>query len=173
MNPAFRTPQLQVLKQVDINWLLARGVSTNAMVRPVAMMTALGRRTPDGCFESDDEGERWLAFEQDGDTVFWQPRLHLLCSLERRSFALGEDIVDNPGTYAFDCNLNVFDHPLDWLRASRDGIVVMDWRRVFDRLRDVPRVAISESLLPLYRRHMLPERRPELFVLPSRGRAAA
>jgi len=168
-------PSLKFLlpSQEELDWLLAQDVSTTALVRPLAMKVATGDLRRDGYFEADDNGLRWLAFEQDRDLVLWQPRRRLLVSEDRRSFALGEDIIDNPGTYAFDCNLNIFAEPLEWLRADRDGIVIIDWSKAFDRLRDVPRVAIAEALLPTYRRNMKPGRMPELLVIPARRRSAA
>jgi hypothetical protein len=80
--------------------------------------------------------------------------------------------MDDASTYAFDCALNIFSSPLDWLRAERDGIVVIDWSRAFDRLRDAPRITIAEELLPLYRRQMKPRSMPELFVIQAERRAA-
>lgn len=173
MMAALPATDLLLPTQAEIDWLLSQDVATSAMVRPIAMMVAVGDLGEAGHFEAADGGSRWLAFEQERDLVLWQPRRKLLVSEYRRAFALGEDIVDNPGTYAFDCNLNIFADPLDWLRANRDGIVVIDWTRAFDRLRDVPRIAIAEALLPTYRRHMKPGRMPELLVIPERRRSAA
>jgi hypothetical protein len=42
----------------------------------------------------------------------------------------------------------------------------------FDRLRDCPRIAVAEHLLPLYRRHMQPASMPELLIIPEQRRAA-
>ncbi|WP_287205134.1 hypothetical protein [Mesorhizobium sp.] len=89
-----------------------------------------------------------------------------------RAFALGQAVIDEAATYSFDCALNVFDNPISWLLAKRDGIVVLDWTRASDRLRDAPRIALAESLLPLYRRHMEPARTPELFIISGKRRAA-
>ncbi len=166
-------PSLLPLSQPDLDWLLRQHVSTDAMVRPIAMMAATGSKGADGRFEYDDTGKRWIAFEQDVDTVFWQPREGSFATETGRAFGLGETVIENPGTYAFDCNLNIFAHPLDWLRAKRDGIVVLDWNRAFDRLRWVPRIAIDEVLLSTYLRAMKPGSMPALFVLPTRGRYAA
>jgi hypothetical protein len=163
---------LTSLNQFDIDWLLARGISTQALVRPTAALVATGAPGPDGQFEHDDAGECWLAFEEAEDFVFWQPSSGRLAPYAGCAFALGEEAVDNPGTDAFDCALNIFADPLDWLRASRDGIVVLDWSRAFERLRDVPRIAIAEALLPLYRRNMKPSQLPELFVIAGERRAA-
>jgi len=173
MMAALPEPRLLPPAQKELDWLLAQGVSTYAMVQPIAMMVAVGRVGADGYFEAQDSGLRWLAFEQEHELVLWQPRTRQLVSERRRAFALGEDIIYNPGTYAFDCNLNIFAEPLDWLRANRDGIVVIDWLRAFDRLRDVPRIAIAEALLPTYRQQMKPGRMPELLVIPAARRYAA
>ena len=57
-------------------------------------------------------------------------------------------------------------HLLAWaVDAASDGIVILDWSRAFDRLRDAPRIAMGESLLPLYKQHMRPCRMPEVFGL--------
>lgn len=81
-------------------------------------------------------------------------------------------MIYNPGTYSFNCALNIFVDPLDWLRAKRDGIVVLDWTRAFDRLRDAPRIALAESLVPKYERYMRPAHMPKLFVISNKRRAA-
>lgn len=138
------------------------------------MLIATGRMAPDGLFEHDENGERWFAFEEADDFVFWHPGRNRLSAYANRAFALGEAVVDNPATYSFDCNLNIFADPLEWLRANRDGIVVLPqrWPFAFDRLRDAPKIAIAEQLLPLYRRHMKPAHLPELSVIPARRFAA-
>lgn len=158
--------------QAELDWLVGQRVSTAAMVRPSAMMIAIGAIADDGLFEHDERGDRWLAFEEAEDIVFWQRRRGTIATYANRVFGLGEAAIDSPGTYAFDCALNIFANPLDWLRSGRDGIVVVNWDSAFDRLRDAPRIAIVEELLPLYRRHMKPPRMPELFVIPSRRHAA-
>ncbi|CAN7722191.1 hypothetical protein LJR007_003257 [Aminobacter sp. LjRoot7] len=114
----------------------------------------------------------WLAFEEHEDCVCWNPRHGKFATYANRVFALGQAAIDEAVTYSFDCALNVFDNPISWLRAKRDGIVVLDWTGTFDRLRDAPRIALAESLLPLYRRHMKPARTPELFIVSGKRRAA-
>ncbi|MEP9400123.1 hypothetical protein [Mesorhizobium sp. KR2-14] len=159
-------------EQAELAWLVRQGVPTTALVRPTAIMLATGSKTHDGLFEHAEHGERWIAFEQEDDFVFWHAGRNAFATYSNRAFALGEEAIDNPGTYAFERALNIFASPLDWLRAGRDGIVVLDWSWAFDRLRDAPRIAIAEGLLPLYKRHMRPARMPELFVI-SRNRQAA
>jgi hypothetical protein len=117
-------------------------------------------------------GPLWFAFIEPEDIVFWEPRTGALATWNGRAFALGESMIDNASTYSFDFALNVFASPLDWLRAERDGIVVVNWDRAFDYLRDCPRVAVDKALRPLYLRQMKPPRLPEVFIRSERKEAA-
>lgn len=162
--------------QSELNVILCAGVHIFALAKPSAMKVAVGYVARDGCFEPDPHGERWFAFEQHDtdDIVFWHRSTARFASWTGRAFALGQDIINLPETYSFDCSLNIFANPQDWLRATRDGIVVLPgkWPLAFDRFRDVPRINLAEQLLPLYRRHMKPVRLPELFVMPDKRCAA-
>ena len=162
--------------QQEIDVFLRAGVDIMMLATPLAMKIAVGRVAADGLFEPDAAGDRWAAFDEPlvDDLVFWNRSSGKLCSWSGRAFALGQAVIDDPTTYSFDCNLNIFADPLDWLRANRDGIVVLPdkWPLAFDRLRECPRVAIAEQLLPLYRRHMKPSRLPGLMILPEGRRAA-
>ncbi|MFC3644392.1 hypothetical protein [Aquibium oceanicum] len=161
------------LKQAQIDWLLKSGVTIEAMIRPEPIRLAHGRKAHDGIFEADSGGSPWLAFDEGDDVVFWQPRTGDLATDCNRAFALGQDVIDNPATYSFDCNLNVFANPLDWLQAKRDGIVILDWSRAWSRLQDCPRIAIADELLFQFRRHFEPPHKPEIFVLTGRKAVAA
>lgn len=177
MRAARQSPDLACPTQAELDWFRSSGVEIMVLACPEPMRIAHGRVAHDGVFEPDPSGDRWCAFEEAdvADIVFWQPRTRTLSSWIGRAFALGQSTVDRPETYSFDCNLNIFADPLDWLLAKRDGIVVLPgkWPLAYERLRDAPRIAVAESLLPLYRRHMKPRRMPELFVLPERQRRAA
>jgi hypothetical protein len=156
----------------EIEGLRRVGVDIMALATPWAMKVAHGYRAADNRFESYVSGERWLAFERLDftDIVFWHRPTNRLTTWCGRTFALGEEVIDDPATYSFDCALNIFADPLEWLRARRDGIVVLpsQWHRAFERLRDAPRIAIAESLLPTYRRFMKPAHMPELSIIPSK-----
>ena len=162
--------------QADLDAFRRAGVDIMALATPSAMQVARGHVAHDGLFEPDPCGDQWFAFGEFGadDVVFWHRQTGRLASWSGRVFALGQEIIGEAATYSFDCNLNVFADPLDWLRSKRDGIVILPkgWPKTFDRLRDAPRVAIAEQLLPLYRRHMHPGRLPEIFVISERRRAA-
>jgi hypothetical protein len=163
--------------QADLDGFRRAGVDVLTLATPIAMKVASGNHAQDGLFEADSGGDNWFAFEElvTDDIVFWDRRTGALTSWSGRAFALGEELIDQAATYSLDCALNIFADPLDWLRARRDGIVVLPecWPLAFDRLRDCPRIAIVEPLLPAYRRWMKPSRLPELAVLRSLRRAAA
>jgi hypothetical protein len=162
--------------QADLNWFRRAGINIMALASPSAMRVATGAIAHDGIFEHAAAGERWFAFDEYGaeDVVVWHRPTGRLASWSGRVFALGQQIIDEAATYSFDCALNIFAGPMDWLSAKRDGIVVLPnrWPAAFDRLRDCPRIAIAESLLPIYRRYMRPARIPELLVIPELRRAA-
>ncbi|TIS63882.1 hypothetical protein [Mesorhizobium sp.] len=155
------------LGEQELNWLLSVGVPVPTIVRPTFIKVATGTKARDGLFEPTLAGDRWLVVETEEDLVFWNPRSNMFATDVAHAFALGDEMITAPGTYSFDCALNIFAHPLDWLRRKRDGIVVLpdQWHRAFEQLRDAPRIALAESLLPHYRRHMRPSRMPELLVM--------
>lgn len=154
------------------DWLLKAGVPVETLIALTPLRIATGHRAEDGIFEDDEAGAGFLVFEEAEDVIFWQPRTGEIATAFNRAFALGEEAIYNPGTYAFDCRLSILSSPLNWLRNRCDGCVVLDWRRAFDRLRDAPRVAISEDLLFLYKRHMRPPHLPEVSVIAT-GKAVA
>ncbi|NKK95253.1 MULTISPECIES: hypothetical protein [Rhizobium] len=169
----FDSPPLGWLLPRHIDWLIACGVSTAAIVEPEPIRLIHGFRGHDGFFEVDQSGPAWLAFRECEDICFWRPESEELARWTGRAFALGEQAVDNAGTYSIGHCLQVFRTPLCWLKGGRDGIVVIDWERAFDELRHCPRVAVDENLLPVYSRHMRPRRLPEVYVLPERRGVAS
>ena len=160
------------LTQAQIDWLRRNGITISAMIHPKAILLARGVKAPDSRFEENPSGLPWLVFEEAEDEVFWQPRTGELATSEGRAFALGEEAIHNPGTYAFDCHLSIFSSPLDWLCARRDGCVMIDWTRCWSRLRDVPRVAVDEQLLSKFKQAMRAPGGPEIFVRTNHKAAA-
>lgn len=159
--------------QAHLDWLLGAGVPLMALIRPEPVRLAIGIKAHDGIFDEDPDGAPWLCFPEIEDCVFWQPRTGELARWNGRAFALGEAAIYNAGTYSFNANLNIFESPLHWLRAKRDGCVIIDWSRCWSRLQDAPRIAVDERLLAKLKHHLQPPRLPELFVLRQRGEAAA
>ncbi|MGO6724407.1 MULTISPECIES: hypothetical protein [Rhizobium] len=158
-------PDFGGLLQRDIDWLRACGVPMGAIIRPQPIRRSHGFRAADGRFEIDANGPVWLTFIEPEDVIFWRPKTSELATWTGRSFALGEAVIGNAATFSFGNALHLYASPLDWLRAGRDGTVVLDWRHAFDRLRECPRIAVDDRLLPIYRRHMRPARMPDVFLL--------
>ncbi|EGE56751.1 hypothetical protein RHECNPAF_5730022 [Rhizobium etli CNPAF512] len=158
-------PPLGWLLPRHIDWLRASGVPMSAIVEPQPVRLSHGFRAADGRFDPDPSGPDWFVFAEPEDLVFWRPKTSELATWTGRSFALGEAVIGNAATFSFGNALHLYASPLDWLRAGRDGTVVLDWRHAFDRLRDCPRIAVDDRLLPIYRRHMRPARMPDVFLL--------
>ncbi|MGN7878562.1 hypothetical protein [Ensifer sp. 22460] len=156
-----------------MGWLVRAGVPPSALIKPEPIRLAHGVRADDGRFDPEPAGPAWLHFVEHHDSVFWRPESGELATWNGRCFALGEQAIDSAGTCSLGGYLTIYNNPLRWLKGGRDGCVIIDWRRAFDRLRDVPRIAVQESLLPLYRKHMRPARMPELYVLREREGAVA
>ncbi len=158
----------------QISWLLGIGVPAKSMMRPTLIMQARGSCDDGRYFEPNPSGDKWLAFDQIRDVVFWQPRTNKFATWHARAFALNEDAIDNPATYAFDCELRIHASPFDWLISGRDGIVIFDWSMmVFERLRDAPRIAVSSRVLSKYRSAMRPAFLPEVSVMVDERKDAA
>lgn len=171
-NPMTDIRDYRAPRKRHLDWLFDRGIDPMALAKPVGIRFATGVRGDDGIFEDTDEGEDWLVFEEQYDVIYWQPGTEAFATRWNRAFALGEEKIDEAATYSFDCNLNIFTDPVAWLRNKRDGIVVLDWRQAFERLRDCPRLAIAEPLLASYHKAMRPTHLPDLYVTAT-GRAAA
>lgn len=157
----------------QFSWLMSQGIPAPLLIEFMDMRVVRGVRAADGYFDLDPEGDGFIAFDEGDDYVFWSPVSGELATWHGRAFALGEDNIINAGTYAFDNYLTIHPSPIEWLRDRCRGIVVLNWNLAFDMLRDAPRIAVSEELLPIYRQHMKPRHTPELAVLASDRRLAA
>jgi hypothetical protein len=134
----------------QVSWLASQGVPRDFLPALVNL------RTVDGA----------IAFYEpiSDDVVLWHPRTDGLTSMFGKAFALGEGNIANAGTYAFDCALHVHADALAWLRDKARGIVVLRWDLAFDHLRDAPRLAVAEGVLPRYQSAMRPSL-PDLYVM--------
>lgn len=133
------------LRQPQIDWLLSAGVTMDAACWPEAILAI------NGVFYFPD------------DDAFWEPMAS--GRKLRGHFCLGEDNITDADTYSFDGALRLWETPLEWLKAGRAGIVVIDWSRAFDHLRDAPRVSVPKSLMPQYTKWMKPPRLPQVRVI--------
>lgn len=137
------------LDQRAIDWLHAQGVPYAAMVKPSSIRKA---RVvfENGSFDRDPEGRCAFTFliEDCGDVVdlvAWQPKTGHLAAYAGRAFALGQEAIYNPGTYSLGGALRVHRSPLSWLRAERDGIVILNPAGGYAWLGQVPRIAAEDT----------------------------
>jgi hypothetical protein len=162
---------LECLTQAHLDQLLGAGITTQTILRPSVVMATRGQRAHDGRFDYRQRAKPdWLAFEEAEDFVFCPvdrlgDEAPPFATAEGRAFALGEDNIWNPGTYALDGWLSVWPSPLAWLQAGRRGIVIVDWDRVFECLRDCPRI-LGETVILAERIDTLmhPARLPAISV---------
>jgi hypothetical protein len=122
------------ISEFEIRWLMKRGVSEDALWNP----WPVGATT--------ENGIRYLTFVAfNGDTpidiVAWQPRTGDLFAYSGRATFLGnlEDVM-NAAIYMADGYLTIHADPLEWLRAGRAGVVIVNERLASAYLRDRPRV---------------------------------
>jgi hypothetical protein len=80
----------------------------------------------------------------DIDLAAWSPRTGEIGCWYGRGFALGQDQINNPATY-FDGNaLRIHATPLDWLKADRDGICIIQPKLAYAMLRSVSCVSFAD-----------------------------
>ncbi|MBY5879846.1 hypothetical protein HFN46_11825 [Rhizobium leguminosarum] len=132
---------------------------------------AYGLRGKDGRFEPDRAGKEWLFFDELHDVVYWCPRTGEVATYEGRAFALGELAIGNAATYALEGRLHIHATVGRWIIAGGTGIVVIDWRRAYDMLKDAPRIRVDEAIVPLYVHYMRPPK-PEVWVRPEKHRGS-
>jgi hypothetical protein len=132
--------QLRALSYPDENqlrWLMHRqGVSDTALLRPTHIRAANVTFLDSYTFDFDAAGVPALLFEEDEDWIAWQPKTGQIASWASKAFALGQDAIFNPATYFVGSMLRVHQSPLEWLKAERDGIVIVQPQYAHSYLRD-------------------------------------
>ena len=120
-----------ILKDIEIGWLLDQGVSPAAMLLQPEIRAANVVFLDGNTFDFDESGIRAFVFKEldSDDLVAWRPASRTLperlATWRAVAFALGQDSIFNPATYFMDGKLHVHADPLDWLRAGREGIVIV------------------------------------------------
>lgn len=117
-------------------------------------------------FEFDPEGVEVVVlaclseWEEVDDLIAFRPGdPGKVRSYDGRAVFLGEHVVANPATYAFQQPLRVFRDPLGWLKAGGQGAVILDKSRVWRRLLDVPAIAAEDEL---HAKELASLRKPQL-----------
>jgi hypothetical protein len=148
----------------EIDWLRSQNLLDAALnVLPrigAASVVFLGN-----VFEEASDGQRALTFPIHDcgkfiDFAAWRPRTGQLGTWCGVGFAIGQDQIFNPATYFDGGALRVHRTPLDWLRADRDGIVIVKPELTYAYLRNVRRLSFAD---PAHARHV------ERWLEPPRG----
>ena len=170
-----RTLPIHSLNQAQINWLLRQGVMPLSIVTPEPIYIAPGSRADGGFFyhqkPDDPKMPGWLALQPSelefADIFYWHPASRIFAWEfgYRRGFALGQDILENPGATALGQAINIYADVMTWLKAGREGLVIVDWDQAHARLRHVGHVAVDPAILALYKFHMPTTRLPRVSVL--------
>jgi hypothetical protein len=136
--------------ELQTQWLTSKGVDFEALLKPWPI-GATRVRFEDGYFIPDEAGERVITivcFDSGVpiDIVAWQPKTDQLATYLGRAVFLGdEDDCFNPATWFGDDDLIVHTSPMDWLRANREGVVVIDQTHAGEILRRVQSVRCSDD----------------------------
>jgi hypothetical protein len=172
-------PPLDVIRR-----LRAEGVSPDALAEPELPALADvvfhdARPFFDFVEETGDEGAVpaivFLARDEEGepaDLVAWAPQEQRLAAWFGASPLLGAEYLWAP-RLTKEQALAVFESPLGWLRAGREGVVVIDPRRAAPLLRRAEPL-VAESIDHGQRlRRRLTVRPPRVYVAKSKLRSAA
>ena len=104
-------------------------------------------------FDLDPDGEPTITFRAADcgvvrDLISWEPCTGKLASLYGAAFCLGDlDQIFSPATYFDGGMLRIHPTPLDWLKADRDGIVIVRHDLTYGYLRGVSRVVCTGTAL--------------------------
>lgn len=139
---------MQHLLQKQIDWLLSKGVTTDAIVRPWSLLRDDAR-----------PGDLYIG----GEDAWWNVKTGQVAGVD---WCLGDDLGERD-CMTGDWTLTIHATTLEWLQAGRRGIVVIDWSKLFERVHDIPRISVPASLKAKYEKHMRPARLPTLTICPA------
>jgi hypothetical protein len=115
----------------EILWLLDQGIDADALCFPWPIRGASVRWFNPDSFDFDAAGERAVIFRAEDrggvvDLIAWSPRTSKIGSWRGAAVCLGNfDQIHNPATYFDGGALRLHPSPFAWLKADRDGIVLL------------------------------------------------
>jgi hypothetical protein len=151
----------------QIRWLLDQGVSVKTLESEPCSIAATKVCFEGRFFIPDLGGEKALIFRATDrgevvDLVAWSPRTGEIVSFLGLAFCLGDqDQLFNPASWFSGGGLHVHSSPLEWLKADRSGIVIVDPNQTYAMLRHVPRLVFTDVTFA---------RRVKEWVQPPRSR---
>jgi hypothetical protein len=175
---AWKQWQVPTPSLTELRWLRGQGVSRAALLYPwpigATNVTFYGNT-----FEFDSHGERVLTFlVEDIDVVdiaAWQPRTGKLATWLAAGFAIGQEAIFNPATYFAGGALRVYETPVQWLQAEREGIVIVRPNVAHAYLPNCQRLVCSDAAhaRKVDRWLQLPKPKTEILIEVPPGREAA
>lgn len=133
----------------QLHWLRDQGVKLHALLCPWPV-GAIRARLDGPYFVPDDDGSKAITFVcfDRGipiDVCAWFPTTGETATYLGRAFCLGDhDDCYNPATWFAESGLLVHASPLEWLRANREGIVIIRPKLSYANLRHVPRIVCAD-----------------------------
>ena len=165
--------------EAEIRWLLHQGFSESALMTPTLIRAANVEFLNGRTFDFDVGGERAFVLvvadnEFVVDFVAWEPKRGALATWRGAAFALGQEAIFNPASYFDGKALRVHRTPLEWLKAERDGIVIVQPQLTYAYLRDAPLSFADRAFAETVTRWREPSSaRGALFIeVPAEGTAA-
>ena len=161
---------LDLPNKLEAQKLLSQGVSEMAMLEPETIRAGNVRFLDGDSFEFADDGQRALIFRivefgLERDLVAWSRKLKKLATWRGVAFALGQEAIWNPATYFMGGALEVHRTPLDWLKADRAGICIVQPRYAYSQIANVRRLRFAdEAHARLVRDWLKPPAPPEFLV---------
>jgi hypothetical protein len=163
------------LKQAEIDRFVERGVKASALYISGAVVVDQVVFQDNGLFEfgrntGDMNAQNAFIFEVRGvegltDLAAWDPYSSQCALWLGRGFALGESQVWFPTLSGGP--LRIWRSPLGWLRAYRDGLVILNPRAAYWYLCDVPALAAEDANHRKQISRMLIPPQPRIVVAPS------
>jgi hypothetical protein len=141
---------LDIPNEIETLWLISQSVPDAAMLETPCLRAGRVRFLDGDTFEFADDGDRALVFRvlecgTQCDLVAWSHKQKKLTTWRGVAFALGQDQIFNPATYFAGGALHVHRTPLDWLKADRYGICIVQPRFAYAHLRNVPRLVCPDE----------------------------
>jgi hypothetical protein len=141
---------LDIPNELEAQWLISQGVSCRAMLEKPCLRASQVRFLENETFKFAEDGDRALVFRvfdcgTQVDLVAWSHRQKQLATWRGFAFALGQDNISNTATYFAGSALHVHRTPLDWLKADRFGICIVQPRFAYAHLGNVPRLICPDE----------------------------
>ena len=163
--------KLDIPNELETQWLITQGVSDKALLKPQIIRAGRVRFLDGNTFDFADDGDRALIFRVvefglEIDLVAWSRKRNQLATWRGEAFALGQEAIWNPATYFMDGALEIHQTPLDWLKAEREGICIVQPRFAHSQLHHVERLLCrNENLARELQRWLQPPKpRGEILV---------